>query len=125
MDKNFNEDRLADLHKYLADHKLRAKVLLTENHYLDLLPFRASKGSAVRYLSYKWKVPLEHFITSGNSGNDIDMLKGRIKGIVVSNYSEEMEVLKKYNLIYFSKGTLSEGVLEGIKHHLGESELNG
>ena len=125
VNKDFNEDRLADLHKYLDDHKLRAKVLLTENHYLDLLPFRASKGSAVRYLSYKWKVPLEQFITSGNSGNDIDMLKGRIKGIVVANYSEEMEVLKKYNLIYFSKGTLSRGVLEGIKHHLGDSGLNG
>ena len=125
VEEDFNEDRLADLHKYLDDHKLRAKVLLTENRYLDLLPFRASKGSAVRYLSYKWKVPLGQFITSGNSGNDIDMLKGRIKGIVVSNYSEEMEVLKKYNLVYFSKRTLSEGVLEGIKHHLGDSELNG
>src|SRR5690606_7528767 len=72
VNKDFNEDRLADLHKYLDDHKLRAKVLLTENYYLDLLPFRASKGSAVRYLSYKWKVPLEQFVTSGNSGNDID-----------------------------------------------------
>ncbi|MEO7314348.1 MAG: HAD-IIB family hydrolase [Ginsengibacter sp.] len=125
VEEDFNEDRLADLHKYLDDHKLRAKVLLTENRYLDLLPFRASKGSAVRYLSYKWKVPLGQFITSGNSGNDIDMLKGRIKGIVVANYSEEMEILKKYNLIYFSKQALSEGVLEGIKHHLGDSGLNG
>lgn len=125
VDDNFNEDRLADLHKYLDDHKLRAKVLLTENHFLDLLPFRASKGSAVRYLSYKWKVPLGQFITSGNSGNDIDMLKGRLKGIVVANYSKEMEVLKKYNLIYFSKLPLSKGVLEGIRHHLESSELNG
>ncbi len=125
VDENFNEDKLADLHKYLDDHKLRAKVLLTENHFLDLLPFRASKGSAVRYLSYKWKIPLGQFITSGNSGNDIDMLKGRIKGIVVANYSEEMEMLKKYNLIYFSQQILSKGVLEGIRHHLGNSELNG
>lgn len=125
VEENFNEDRLADLHKFLDDHKLRAKVLLTENHFLDLLPFRASKGSAVRYLSYKWKIPLEQFITSGNSGNDIDMLKGRIKGIVVGNYSEEMEVLKKYNLIYFSQQVLSKGVLEGIRHHLGDSELKG
>ena len=124
VDESFDEDSLADFHKFLDDHKLRAKVLLTENHFLDILPFRASKGSAVRYLSYKWKVPLGQFITSGNSGNDIDMLKGRIKGIVVANYSEEMEALKKYNLIYFSKQALSTGVLEGIRHHLGDSELN-
>lgn len=118
VDDNFTEDDMANLYKFLDDRKLRAKILLTENKYLDLLPFRASKGNAVRYLSYKWKVPLEHFITAGNSGNDKDMLTGKINGIVVANYSPEMEELKKNKLIYFSKERLSKGVLEGIKHHL-------
>ncbi|MEP6949524.1 MAG: HAD-IIB family hydrolase [Ginsengibacter sp.] len=117
VDNNFNGDDIANLYKLLDDHKLRAKILLTENHYLDLLPFRASKGSAVHYLSYKWKVPLEHFITAGNSGNDIDMLKGKVKGIVVANYSEEMEELRKNRLIYFTKYPLAKGVLDGIKYH--------
>lgn len=118
VDNNFTDDDVADLYKYLDDKKLRAKILLTENHYLDVLPFRASKGSAVRYLSYKWKIPMEHIITAGNSGNDIDMLKGKAKGIVVANYSRELEGLRKNKLIYFSKNNLSEGVLEGIKHHV-------
>ena len=118
VDGNFDEDNLADLYKFLDDHKLRAKVLLTENHYLDLLPFRASKGSAIRYLSYKWKLPLQNFITAGNSGNDIDMLKGKARGIVVSNYSPELEQLRKNKLIYFSKQPLSKGVLDGIKYHI-------
>ena len=61
VDDDFNEDDIADLYKFLDDQKLRAKILLTENHYLDFLPFRASKGSAVRYLSYKWKMPLGTF----------------------------------------------------------------
>lgn len=118
VDNNFTDDDVADLYKYLDDKKLRAKILLTENHYLDVLPFRASKGSAVRYLSYKWKIPMEHIITAGNSGNDIDMLKGKAKGIVVANYSPELEGLRKNKLIYFSKNNLSKGVLEGIKHHV-------
>lgn len=116
----FDDDLMADLYKLLDDHKLRAKILLTENKYLDFLPIRASKGNAVRYLSYKWKVPMERIVTAGNSGNDIDMLKGRMKGIVVGNYSAEMEELKKQKLIYFSGGHLSEGVLEGLKHYLEE-----
>jgi sucrose-phosphate synthase len=124
VDVNFNEDNIADLYKFLDDHKLRAKVLLTENHYLDLLPFRASKGSAVRYLSYKWKVPLQHFITAGNSGNDIDMLKGKARGIVVSNYSKELEQLRGNKFIYFSKYSLAKGVLDGIKYHLKSSTVN-
>jgi len=123
VDEDFDDDNLADLHKFLDDHKLRAKVLLTENRYLDFLPFRASKGNAMRYLSYKWKVPLQQFITAGNSGNDIDMLKGKAKGIVVSNYSPELEPLRKNKLIYFSQKPLSRGVLDGIKYHIASMEL--
>ena len=114
----FNEDDMANLYKFIDDRKLRAKVLLTENHFLDLLPFRASKGSAVRYLSYKWKLPLEQFITAGNSGNDEDMLKGRTKGIVVANYSPELEELRKNKFVHFSKYPLAKGVLEGIQYHI-------
>ncbi len=118
VDDSFDADDVANLHKYLDDQKLRASILLTENHYLDILPYRASKGSAVRYLSYKWKIPLEQIITAGNSGNDIDMLKGKTRGIVVANHSPELEPLRKNKLIYFSKASLSKGVLEGIHHHL-------
>ncbi len=118
VDDNFNEDDLANLNKFLEDQKLRAKILLTENHYLDLLPFRAGKGSAVRYLSYKWKMPMGNIITAGNSGNDIDMLKGKTKGIVVANYSPELEDLRKNKNIYFAKSILSEGILEGINYYL-------
>ncbi len=118
VDDSFDEDDIANLYKYLDDKKLRAKILLTENKFLDLLPFRASKGSAVRYLSYKWKVPLKNFITAGNSGNDIDMLKGKLKGIVVANYSPELEELKKNKTVYFAKNILSAGVLEGINYHM-------
>jgi len=104
----------------LDDRKLRVKLLLTENRYLDLLPFRAGKGNAVRYLSYKWELPLENFITAGNSGNDIDMLKGKTKGIVVANYSPELETLKNNNSIYFATQELAKGVLEGIEYYTSE-----
>lgn len=118
VDDNFSEDDLADLYKFLDDRNLRAKILLTENKFLDLLPFRAGKGNAVRYLSYKWKVPLEHFITAGNSGNDKDMLEGKTKGIVVANYSPELEELRDNKFIYFTKNSLSKGVLEGINFYI-------
>lgn len=117
VDKSFSKDDLANLHKFLDDNKLRAKILLTENRFLDLLPFRASKGSAVRYLSYKWKMPLERVITAGNSGNDLDMLKGKTRGVVVANYSPELTELKKSKSVYFSGSVLSKGVLEGIIFH--------
>lgn len=120
VEKNFDEDDMADLYKFLDDRKLRTKILLTDNKFLDFLPFRASKGNAVRYLSYKWKIPLEQFITAGNSGNDKDMLAGKTRGIVVANYSPEMEELRSNKFIYFTKYPLAKGVLEGINFHLPE-----
>lgn len=123
VDDGFNDDDLADLYKFLDDRKLRVKLLLTENRYLDFLPFRAGKGNAVRYLSYKWKLPLENFITAGNSGNDIDMLKGKARGIVVANYSKEMEELKKGKDIYFANEKLAKGVLEGINFYIEDEAM--
>lgn len=118
VDAGFDDDSMANLYKFLDDRKLRARILLTDGKYLDLLPFRASKGSAVRYLSYKWRMPLEYFITAGNSGNDKDMLNGKTKGIIVANYSPELEELRKNKSIYFTRNPMSVGVLEGIQHHL-------
>lgn len=115
--KDFNQDDLAYVFKVLDDNKIKANILLTDNTFLDVLPSRASKGNALKYLSFKWKAPLEHFITAGNGGNDIDMLKGKTKGIVVANYSPELEPLRKSKDVYFAQATLSEGVLEGINHY--------
>ncbi|MFN8305973.1 MAG: HAD-IIB family hydrolase [Ferruginibacter sp.] len=117
VDKDFSEEDLNAVYRLLYEKKLRAKMLLTENRFLDILPFRASKGNAIRYLSNKWKTPLENFMTAGNSGNDIDMLTGRVKGIVVGNYSAELEPLKKLKDVYFARNILSRGVLEGIRHY--------
>ncbi len=61
---------------------------------------------------------MDHFITAGNSGNDIDMLKGKANGIVVANYSPELEELRKDKSIYFAEQPLSMGVLEGINHYI-------
>ncbi|MEO5591904.1 MAG: HAD family hydrolase [Chitinophagaceae bacterium] len=117
VNNTFDEDDMANLYKFLDDRKLACKILLTDNKFLDLLPLRASKGHAVRYLSYKWKIPLENFITAGNSGNDKDMLTGKTMGIVVANYSPELEDLRNNKLVYFSKEPLSKGVLEGIRFY--------
>ena len=114
VDADFDEDDLAALYHLLSQNKLKVNVLLTDGLYLDLLPYRASKGNALKYLSYKWKAPLEDFITAGNGGNDMDMLKGRTKGIVVANHSPELKQLQNTKGIYFAKESLYKGVLEGL-----------
>ena len=84
---------------------------------MDILPYRASKGKAIRYLSYKWEIPLGHFLVCGDSGNDEEMLRGEPLGVVVGNYSPELKKLKGNRGIYFAKQKYCGGIIEGIERY--------
>ena len=45
------------------------------------------------------------------------MLKGDLLGVVVANYSSELESLKGQNRIYFSGRKYAGGIIEGIEHY--------
>lgn len=111
------KDRLAMIHDRLVANKCRYNLIYSHEKYLDILPYRASKGKALRYLSYKWEIPLVNFLICGNSGNDAEMLRGEPKAVVVANYSPELEGLKGLRNIYFAKQKFSSGILEAIKHY--------
>jgi sucrose-phosphate synthase len=109
--------KLKDIRSLLRQNRLSAKPIYSHGQYLDILPARASKGLAVRYLSFKWNVPLENILTAGDSGNDEEMLLGKTKGVVVGNYSPELNKLKKQDDVYFAESGFAKGIVEGIKHY--------
>jgi sucrose-phosphate synthase len=111
------KDRLATLHEHLLKNKCRYNLIYTQNRYVDILPYRASKGKAIRYLSYKWEIPLGNFLVCGDSGNDEEMLRGEPLGVVVGNYSPELKKLKGIRGIYFARQKYCSGILEGIKRY--------
>ena len=111
------KDRLAMIHDRLLGHKCRYTLIYSHDRYLDILPARASKGKALRYLSYKWEIPLANFLVCGDSGNDEEMLKGEPLAVVVGNYSPELEKLKGRRNTYFAQQPYSQGILEGLKHY--------
>ena len=111
------KDRLAMIHERLLRNQCRYNLIYSLKRYLDILPFRASKGKAIRYLSYKWEIPLGNFLVCGDSGNDEEMLRGEPLGVVVANYSPELNKLKGIRGIYFAKQNYSGGILDGIKRY--------
>jgi len=96
---------------------LHAQIIYSHGEFLDLLPIRASKGHAIRYLSYKWGLPLDKFLVSGDSGNDVEMLVGDTMAVVVGNYSEDLSHLKGAPRIYFAESNYAHGILEGMQHY--------
>lgn len=111
------KDRLAMIHERLLKNQCRYNLIYTQDRYVDILPYRASKGKAIRYLSYKWEIPLKNFLVCGDSGNDEEMLRGEPRGVVVGNYSPELKKLKGIRGIYFANQNYSAGILEGIKRY--------
>jgi len=111
------KDRLAMVHDRLLGNKCRYTLIYSHDRYLDILPARASKGKALRYLSYKWEIPLANFLVCGDSGNDEEMLKGEPLAVVVGNYSPELEKLKGRRNTYFARQPYSKGILEGLERY--------
>jgi sucrose-phosphate synthase len=111
------KDRLAMIHERLLKNQCRYKLIYSQDRYVDILPYRASKGKAIRYLSYKWEIPLKNFLVCGDSGNDEEMLRGEPRGVIVGNYSPELKKLKGIQGIYFAKQKYSAGILEGINRY--------
>jgi sucrose-phosphate synthase len=112
-----DKDHLARIHDLLLKNRCRYNLIYSHQKYLDILPYRASKGKAIRYLSYKWEIPLANFLVCGDSGNDEEMLRGDPRAVVVGNYSSELERLKGRRNIYFARRHGAGGILEAIEHY--------
>ncbi|MBN2424158.1 MAG: sucrose-phosphate phosphatase [Calditrichaceae bacterium] len=103
--------------RYLREHHLKVKVIHSHEAYLDILPIRASKGLAIRYLFMKWGLTPEQVLVAGDSGNDEEMLLGDTLGVVVGNFSPELRHLYGKPRIYFAEKSYADGIIEGIEYY--------
>ncbi len=117
VDPEKDPDIIAKVHHALQARKLRYQMVYALGQYIDILPYRASKGKAIRYLSYKWGIPLPSIMVCGDSIKDEEMLRGDTCGLVVGNYREELEALRGARKIFFSKQSYAAGIIDGLHHY--------
>jgi sucrose-phosphate synthase len=120
----FDKNLLSLLKKQLRKNDIHAKIIVTQDRYLDILPIRASKGLAIRYIAIKWGLPLERIFVAGDAGNDEEMLQGDTLAVVVSNHSNELLKLKNKPRIYFSENSYANGILEGLEYYGFLDDIN-
>jgi sucrose-phosphate synthase len=70
---------------------------------------------------------MDDVLVAGDSGNDADMLRSGVLGVVVKNHSSELRYLRGRERIHFAEDSYARGILEGIEHHgfLAASETGG
>jgi sucrose-phosphate synthase len=100
----------------LGKYRSQVTIIMSHNRYLDILPRRASKGKALRYICNKWSIPYKDLYTAGDSGNDYDMLVGSGNAIVVGNAAPELEALKNGKNLFRASEQAAAGILEGLRY---------
>ena len=100
----------------LAKTKGLQHLILSHDRYLDILPYRASKGDAIHYIAWKWDISSEQILTAGDSGNDRDMFSKPLRSIIVANHEPSLATLRKTKLRFFAKKEFAAGVIEGLNH---------
>jgi len=95
---------------------------------LDVLPARANKLHAIRFLMQQKGYSHESTVFAGDSGNDLDVLLSDIRAVLVANADPEVKVRaanSHKDALYIAQGgylgmngNYSAGILEGIAHYL-------
>lgn len=102
----------------IRQRELTANVICSFGQFLDIVPSRASKGQALRYVSQRLDIPLEQILVAGGSGADEDMMRGNTLAVVVANrHHEELSQLVDQERIYFAGQPFALGILEAIDHY--------
>jgi len=107
-----------EIKQLLHQDEQSVHVQLAFGQYLDILPLRASKGMALRYVADRWQIPLEFIFVAGGSGADEDLMRGNTLASVVANrHDEELSQLIDVDRIYFARQAYANGIIEALEFY--------
>ncbi|GAB6143626.1 HAD family hydrolase [Desulfocicer niacini] len=113
-----NEIDVEEIKQLLHREELSFFIQMAFGQFLDILPLRASKGMALRYVAELLDLPLESVFVAGGSGADEDMMRGNTLAAVVANrHHEELSQLDDIERIYFSSRPNAAGILEALEYY--------
>jgi len=107
-----------EINTLLRQQEVTANVLLSFGQFLDVIPSRASKGQALRYVAQRVDIALDNILVAGGSGADEDLMRGNTLAVVVENrHHEELSLLPDVDRIYFARGRHAAGIMEAIEYY--------
>jgi sucrose-6-phosphatase len=136
-DESVDGRQLVDqIQQQLAKRGLRCRIIWSVDEQrglglVDVLPKRASKLHAIRYLMDQKGYLKSRVVFCGDSGNDLNVLTSDIQAVLVKNASDEVRrealegVVKngRPETLYIARGNFmgmngnyTAGVLEGLAH---------
>ncbi|NEQ98239.1 MAG: sucrose-phosphate phosphatase [Cyanothece sp. SIO2G6] len=118
LDEAIAPQLLPQLAAQLRDAASNFQLVYSGSQYLDILPKRGNKGTAVGFLQEQLAIAPERTVVCGDSGNDLSMFTPKqSKGIIVGNARPELRAWYQSvqpNHVYLATGHYANGILEGL-----------
>lgn len=124
--KDRSAEEIQALATLLQNAGIKAQIVYSSDRDLDVIPERANKGNALRWLAVRLGIPLEQITVAGDSGNDASMflLEG-VRGILVANAETSLiEATADRNVVRSSLPCVA-GVIAALPYEKTENATAG
>ncbi|MCB4376847.1 MULTISPECIES: HAD family hydrolase [unclassified Synechococcus] len=101
----------------LRRHALQAEPQLRCHWFLDVLPQRASRSEAIRFLAQSWGLPLERVLVVASQQGDGELLDGLPATVVPADHDPCLLGQRIQQRVYVSKRPSVGAVLDGLTHY--------
>ena len=100
--------------KRLRQSGLAASPHLKCHCYLDVVPLRASRAEAIRFLTLRWGLSLDKVLVVASQQGDDELIRGLTTNVIPFDHDSSLDGLRSQQRVFFSDD--KEGVLDGLKH---------
>ena len=101
----------------LREQGVAAKVMVTADCFVDVVPVRSGKEVALRYLEHKWGIDPARIYSFGTYGNDISVVRGRNLGAIAKDADKALRRLRSRPRLYKCGQPGLAGFFEGLDHY--------
>ncbi len=100
--------------KRLRQSGLAASPHLKCHWYLDVVPLRASRAEAIRFLTLRWGLILNNVLVVASQQGDDELIRGLTTNVIPFDHDSSLDGFRSQQRVFFSDD--KEGILDGLKH---------
>ena len=100
--------------KRLRQSGLAASPHLKCHWYLDVVPLRASRAEAIRFLTLRWGLSLEKILIIASQQGDSELIRGLTTSVIPFDHDSSLDRLRSQQRVFFSDA--QDSVMDGLKH---------
>ena len=100
--------------KRLRQSGLAAVPHLKCHWYLDVVPLRASRSEAIRFLTLRWGLSLEKILIVASQQGDEELIRGLTTNFIPLDHDSSLDRLRSQQRVFFSDD--KDSVLDGLKY---------